>query len=145
MTEQEVEVVAEELAKVGGLSWYPGRERGPVVKVVCDRFRDRARVVIAALERFRAGKGEIASVSGSVDTEPRDRRAPTSYGQLQLGSVVIYRAPGDRRAYACHVVKLEANRAYLVPCPRPDVGWVEIDGPSPPMSEEVTPAREQRP
>lgn len=29
MTEDEVEVVAAELAKAGGVGWYPGRERGP--------------------------------------------------------------------------------------------------------------------
>jgi hypothetical protein len=144
MTEQEVEVVAEELAKIGGLSWYPGRERGPVVKIVCERYRDRARVAIAALERLRAEESGDASVSAPSDPDLNGDHALPSYGRLQLGSVVIYRAPGDRRAYACQVVRLEANRAYLVPCPRPDVGWVEIDGPSVPMSEDVPPAREQR-
>jgi hypothetical protein len=144
MTDQEVETVAEELAKVGGVSWYPGREHGPVVKIVCDRYRDRARVAIAALERLRAGVGGAASVSASSHADVHGDRTPASYGQLQLGSVVIYRAPGDRRAYACQVVRIEANRAYLVPCPRPDVGWVEIDGPIVPMSEDLPPAREQR-
>ena len=47
MTEDEVEVVAAELAKAGGVAWYPGRERGPLKHVV-NRYRDRARLAIAA-------------------------------------------------------------------------------------------------
>ena len=61
MTEEEIEVVAEELAKIGGVTWYPGRERGTLMRVVCDRYRDRARVAIEALERYRAARQ--ASVS----------------------------------------------------------------------------------
>ena len=44
MTEEEIEIVAEELAKIGGVTWYPGREKGTLMRVVCDRYRDRARV-----------------------------------------------------------------------------------------------------
>jgi len=54
MTEEEIEVVAEELAKIGGVSWYSGREKGSLVRVVCDRYRERARLAIEALERCRA-------------------------------------------------------------------------------------------
>ena len=54
MTEDEIEAVAEELAKAGGVSWYPGREGGTLLKVVSDRYRDRARLAIAALDRYRA-------------------------------------------------------------------------------------------
>ena len=58
MSEEEVECVAEELAKVGGVAWYPGREPNAILRVVSDRYRDRARVAIAALERLRAlGRG----------------------------------------------------------------------------------------
>ena len=53
MTEEEIEIVAEELAKIGGVAWYPGRETGTLVRVVCDRYRDRAKVAIAALDRYR--------------------------------------------------------------------------------------------
>ena len=61
MTEDEIDAVAEELAKAGGLSWYPGRERGPLLKVVSDRYRDRARLAIAALDRCRAQKAGATS------------------------------------------------------------------------------------
>jgi hypothetical protein len=35
----EVQIVAEELAKVGGVSWYPGRGPGSLTRVVTDRYR----------------------------------------------------------------------------------------------------------
>ena len=54
MTEEEIEAVAEELAKAGGLSWHPGRTRGPLLRTVSERYRDRARLAIEALDRLRA-------------------------------------------------------------------------------------------
>jgi hypothetical protein len=123
MTEEEIEAVAEELAKIGGVSWYPGRAPGPLLRVVSERYRDRARVAIAALDRLRAGKNTTdsereVSVAGSE---------AVSGDQLQLGAVVVYRPPGDQRAIPCRVERLEGGRAYLVPCPRPDVGWVSVE------------------
>ena len=59
MTEGEVEAVAAELAKAGGVSWHAGQERGPL-KLVMDRYRDRARLAIAALDRVRAAEQEIS-------------------------------------------------------------------------------------
>jgi hypothetical protein len=60
---------------------------------------------------------------------------------LRVGAVVIYRPPGDKRALACRVEKLEKGRVYLVPCPMPDVGWVDLDTLRPlsnaPTSDEV--------
>lgn len=32
MTEEEVDVVAEELAKMGGTAWYPGRQQGSLLR-----------------------------------------------------------------------------------------------------------------
>jgi hypothetical protein len=55
MTDDEVEAVAVELAKAGGVSWHSGQGRRPL-KLVMDRFRDRARLVITALERVQAAK-----------------------------------------------------------------------------------------
>jgi hypothetical protein len=55
MTDDEIEVVAEELAKISGFSWHRGREPVPLMRVVTDRYRARARAVIAALDRLRAG------------------------------------------------------------------------------------------
>ena len=42
MSDDEIEAVAAELAKAGGVSWHSGQERGPL-KLVMDRYRDRAR------------------------------------------------------------------------------------------------------
>ena len=129
MTEEEIEVVAQELAKVGGLSWYPGRTRGPLLRSVSERYRDRARVAIAALERLKASKeGKTmphgSSSSALVDAEGSRSEPPD---HLQVGGVVVYRPPGDRRAMPCQVAKIETDRAYLVPCPRSDVGWVSLE------------------
>ena len=60
MTDEEIEAVAEELAKAGGTSWYPGRTRGALLRPVSERYRDRARLAIAALERVRAGRAAVA-------------------------------------------------------------------------------------
>ena len=49
MTEEEIEIVAQELAKIGGTSWYPGREPGTMLRVVTERYREQARVVIQDL------------------------------------------------------------------------------------------------
>src|SRR3954465_12730071 len=57
VTDEEIEAVAEELAKAGGTSWYPGRTRGALLRSVSERYRDRARLAIAALDRLRAGTG----------------------------------------------------------------------------------------
>ena len=54
MTEEEIEIVAHELAKAGGTSWYPGRERGTMLRVVTERYREQARVVIRTYDGLRA-------------------------------------------------------------------------------------------
>ena len=129
MTEEEIEHVAQELAKVGGTSWYPGRTSGGLLRGVGERYRDRARVAIAALDRWRAGKQTVdasvqagpgeAATKGSITFPPSDK--------LEVGAIVVYRPPGDLRAISCQVTQIEDGRAYLVPCPRPDVGWVAIE------------------
>ncbi len=100
MTEDEIEVVAEELAKAGGASWYPGRQRGPLLKVVSDRYRDRARLAIAALDRYRAQKAGLAQLD-SIEAEqapvPVDASTAAD-GTLQVGAIVVYRPPGEQRA-----------------------------------------------
>jgi len=120
VSEEEIEIVAEELAKVGGTTWYPGREKGPLVRLVSDRYRDRARIAIAALERHRAGIS--ADPSMAVPMAPR----MASSGEIAVGSTVIYRPPGDRRAYKCRVEKISGDRAYLVPDLTISGGWVSI-------------------
>ncbi|KLK93679.1 hypothetical protein AA309_07440 [Microvirga vignae] len=128
MTEEEIEMVANELAKIGGVSWYPGRSRGLLLRVVSDRYRDRARIAIAALDRLRARKE--ADAPQRLTSETHISSDPARFGfddQVRVGSIVVYRPPGDQRAIRCRVEKLEDGRAYLVPCPHPDVGWVPVD------------------
>lgn len=127
MTEEEIETVANELAKIGGASWYPGRSRGQLLRVVSDRYRDRARVAIAALDRLRARSAPDAAQQGQILEADIHDSAAEANDQLRVGSIVVYRPPNDQRAIRCRVEKLEEGRAYLVPCAQPDVGWVPID------------------
>jgi hypothetical protein len=129
MTEEEIEAVARELAKVGGLSWYPGRTRGPLLRAVSERYRDRARVAIAALERLKASKEGTAAPQGSssVGSVGTDSQALEHANDFQVGAVVVCRPPGDRRAMPCQITRIEEGRAYLVPCPQADIGWVSLE------------------
>lgn len=127
MTEDEVEAVAQELAKVGGSSWYPGRAKGPLLRIISERYKDRARVAIAALDRFRSAK-EAASAPETTASLPvglPDRGPPGD--QFRVGSTVVYRPPGDQRAISCRIERVEANKAYLVPLPQPTIGWVSLE------------------
>ncbi len=129
MTEDEVEVVAAELAKAGGVGWYPGRERGPLKHVV-NRYRDRARLAIAALDRFRAGL-QGSGATDRIDIGPLELSSGTSSPtvpehSLQAGSLVLYRPPGDRRAYPCRVDKVEGSRVHLVPDIKACTGWIDV-------------------
>jgi len=74
MTEEEVEVVAEELARIGGTSWYPGREKGILLRIVSDRYRDRARVAIAALDRLRAAQQHSTDEDDSPEVSRKGAR-----------------------------------------------------------------------
>ncbi|MPR12114.1 hypothetical protein FS320_34660 [Microvirga tunisiensis] len=128
-TDEEIEVVAEELAKAGGLSWYPGRIQGPILRVVSDRYRDRTRVAIAALECLRASKQGFSAPkeAPALETPLTDGPYRRAGSGLQVGTVVVYRPPGDRRAVPCRIENLEEGRAYLVPFARPDIGWVALE------------------
>jgi hypothetical protein len=129
MTDEEIEAVAQELAKIGGLSWYPGRTDGPLLRPISERYRDRARVAIAALDRVRAGKEASAALPHSTAKNSSSCPDPASDpgDRLEVGAVVVYRPPGDQRAVTCRIDKMDEGRAYLVPCPRPDFGWVSLE------------------
>lgn len=126
MTEDEVEAVAQELAKVGGSSWYPGRAKGPLLRIVSERYKDRARVAIAALDRFRSAK-EAASASEKTAPPEGPADDSPSHPPFQIGATVVYRPPGDQRAISCRIEQLDASRAYLVPLPQPTIGWVSLE------------------
>ncbi|HVG48512.1 MAG TPA: hypothetical protein VM899_10315, partial [Rubellimicrobium sp.] len=134
MTEDEVEVVAAELAKAGGVVWYPGRERGPLKHVV-NRYRDRARLAIAALDRFRArlqGTNLTDSIDiGTLESSSGTSTHPAPDHSFQAGSLVLYRPPGDRRAYPCRVDKVEGSRVHLVPEIKACTGWIDVSQLSP--------------
>jgi hypothetical protein len=134
MTDGEVEAVAAELAKAGGVSWHSGQERGPL-KLVMDRYRDRARLAIAALNRVRAAEQSISlGTIGSEQSGPNAQAAlePVSGDVVSEGSLVLYRPPGDKRSYPCRVEKLDGNRAYHVPEIPTCTGWVNLENVSSP-------------
>lgn len=127
MTDEEVEVVAEELAKIGGVTWYPGRQRShPIVRVVTERYRAQARVAIAALERLRAHQ-EPGAPNHEPDDLPCIAAESSHDGMVHPGATVIYRPAGERRAYPCRVVEIRGERAYLAPILRLCVGWVSVE------------------
>jgi hypothetical protein len=128
MTDDEVEAVAAELAKAGGVSWHSGQERGPL-KVVMDRYRDRARLAIATLDRLRAAKqstspGEIRAEHPRTGAE--GNAEPVLENAVSTGSLVLCRPPGDKRSYPCRVEKVEGSRVYLVPELPTCTGWVDL-------------------
>jgi hypothetical protein len=131
MTDDEIQVVAEELAKVGGLSWYPGRPSGAFLRAVSEDYREQARVVIATLDHLRARKPQA-----SVEQEPTSSTslshglpAPVTKDALRVGAVVEYHPPGDKRTITCRIEELEEGRARLEPSVKPDIGWVVLDRP----------------
>ena len=125
MTEKEVDVVAEELAKAGGISWYPGRSEDPVLRVVTERFRQRARAAIAALDHYRSAAAATLRVGEQIPIAP----CATSTGdRLRVGATVIYRPPGDRRAYSCTVDQVGDGQLHLVPQMPGCDGWVREQG-----------------
>jgi hypothetical protein len=125
LTDEEIEVVAGELAKIGGTSWYPGREEGSIIRVISDRYRDRARIAIAALERYRAGGGSQA-VEAATEPPSHARVSFRSDIPFEIGTTVIYRPPGDRRAYACRIEDMADGQVYLVPDIKFCTGWVSV-------------------
>jgi hypothetical protein len=132
MTDEEVEAVAAELAKAGGVSWHAGQERGPL-KLVMDRYR--ARLAIATLERIQAARQVISPGPGKADQPGPSTQAnlePVSGAVVVEGSLVLYSPPGDKRTYPCRVEKLVGGRAYLVPEIPTCTGWADLENVSSP-------------
>jgi hypothetical protein len=77
MTDEDIEVVAEELAKRDGLSWYPGRRQGPLAPLVTDCYRDKP------VRRLRPWiiSGSVAPHFQSPALGGRDRRKPSIVAQ----------------------------------------------------------------
>jgi hypothetical protein len=58
VTVEEIEAVAEELAKVGGLSWHPGHTQGPILRVggvVVFRPPGDRRAVLCRIDNLEEG------------------------------------------------------------------------------------------
>lgn len=128
MTDHEVEAVAAELAKAGGVSWHSGQERGPL-KLVMDRYRERACLAIATLDRLRVAREGI-SPGPSRGQQPgpgtQANLKAVSDDALSEGSLVLYRPPGDKRTYPCRIERIAGDRAYLVPELPTCTGWVDL-------------------
>ena len=133
MTDDEVEAVAAELAKAGGVSWHSGQERGPL-KLVMDRYRDRARLAIAALERVRSAKQSISpDLADQHHRTPQASPKPFRNDAVTVGSLVLFRPPGDKRTYPCRVQRVDGSRVYLTPELPTCTGWVDLDTLSSPV------------
>lgn len=117
MAEDQVEIVADLLARIGG-SWYPDRTRN-ALRVVSDRHREVARLVFEALGRptDTAQDEQTGAAATSFNFAKDD--------QLYVGATVIYRPVGEKRAITCQVEKMDRGRAFLVPVD-PEVGWVPM-------------------
>jgi hypothetical protein len=126
MTDEEVEVVAEELAKLVSVPWPPGYEMTPLAHVVTDGHRAEARAIIAALHRTRPGRSR-ASFQTAPSDEPQRASCQSLSRDVRPGMTVIYRPPGDQRAYPCRIVEIRGDRAYLAPIVRTCVGWISIE------------------
>jgi hypothetical protein len=153
LTEEEIKLVAEVLANIGG-NWYPERARSES-KPVTNRHREVARLIVAAVERSKAANQNATDIGSASE---RSLEAPSSNSaedeKLHVGATALYRPPGDKRTFACRIEKLEGNRAYVVPEHR-EIGWVSThsllplnpnrdDGKRPPLSSIPTGSAEDK-
>jgi len=134
MTEDEVEAIAELLAKVSG-TWYPERTR-PALRTIGKRHRDVAQLILAELEQLRGAEQAVETMDGQT-LERLDEASAFNFAgedQLYVGASVVYRPPGEKRAITCWVEKMEQGRAYLVPVHQ-EIGWVPTHTLSVPMPD----------
>jgi hypothetical protein len=131
VTDDEIQVVAEELAKVGGLSWYPGRPSEAFLKALTQDYLEHARAAIAALDRMRASRGQISNEPGAPLAEAPSHPGPKpdTADTLKVGDVVEFHPPGDKRTITCRIEELKEGHARLEPMDKPDIGWVTLSIP----------------
>lgn len=122
MTEEEIKLVAEVLANIGG-NWYPERAQSEP-KAVTNRHREVARLIVAAVERAKAANQSAIDVEAASEPSLKARLSTNHENDaLNIGESVLYRPPGDKRTLACRIEKLEGGQAYVVPELR-EIGWV---------------------
>jgi hypothetical protein len=141
MTDEEIEAVAQDLAKVGGSSWYPGRTSGALLRNVSERYRDQARVAIAALDRLRGREQGAGAPHHSAASRVSESDEALAFGlndRIQVGAIVVYRPEGEHRAISCEVREIDDGQAYLVPVTGPDVGWVSIGSVLPQTADKIS-------
>jgi hypothetical protein len=145
LTEEDIRLVAEVLAKIGG-NWSPERAQS-APRTVNNRHREVARIIIAAVERAKAAN-QSATKEGSAPDRSRDARTTNGAegGDLHVGASVVYRPPGDKRTLACRIEKLEDGRAYVIPEHR-EIGWVSTHSllPLKPNRDSATPSSRPSP
>ncbi|WP_262272443.1 hypothetical protein [Microvirga yunnanensis] len=137
MTDEEIEVVAEELAKLVRVPWAPGYKTSPLLHVLTECHRAEARAILAALDWIKPGQ------SGSWfqalrSNEPQGNSCQGRSGEVRPGMTVICRPPGDQRAYPCRIIEIQGERAYLAPILRTCVGWISIERLQVAAEEEVS-------
>jgi hypothetical protein len=137
MRDEETEVVAEELAKLVRVPWAPGYETSPLLHVVTECHRAEARAILAVLDQIRPGQSG-SSFQAPRSNEPQEVSCQSRSGDVRPGMTVIYRPPGDQRAYPCRIVEIQGNRAYLAPILRTCVGWISIERLQVAADEEVS-------
>src|SRR3954468_18043440 len=126
------------MAKAGGTAWYPGRDKGPLLRLVSERYRDRARLMIAALDRYRASRQDAAEDKDSSQPQADATSNSGADERIQVGSLIVYRPKGDHRAYPCRVQKLDGSRAYVVPEIPSCTGWVDVQELLPPEPKAIS-------
>lgn len=117
LTEDEIELVADLLAKIGG-TWHPDQTR-QAPRPISRRHRDIARLIVGAVERSRAKTQSVAE-DASVSHGSGEARTAS---RLCVGSTVVYSPPGDQRTLTCRIERMDNGRAYVVPTSR-EIGWV---------------------
>jgi hypothetical protein len=121
LSDEEIELVAELLAKIGG-TWYPERT-GATPRAVGSRHRDVAQLIVDAVDRLHATRPSTADDTSSGQSMEDNAPGIIVGDQLHIGATVEYSPPGDKRTFPCRIEKMEDGRAYLVPADR-EIGWV---------------------